>query len=142
MGKSNVPAAYAGSWHQRFRWHLHSKRVPLREWLLEDSASKGLGGPPNNWQSVAAREMDNGIGHAEYGARFGDDATTVMLHVRYTDDPGDQGRWLAAIPVVVFRRFALWYLWRWAYGEWFGLRRRLFYRWLHRHVARMQARRG
>lgn len=139
MFNANVPAAHAHPWYRRLRWHLHSRRVSLREWLLEDGATRGLGGPPNNWQSV---DVADGRDGAQYGARFGDDATSIMIWVRYPDDSSGEGRWLCDLRAPVFRRFALWYLWRWMYGEWFGLRRRLYYRWLHRHVARMRVRRG
>lgn len=126
---------------RRWRYRLSERWTRLRAWLLEDSANKGLGGPPNNWQSVKAARRDNGIGQAEYGARFLDDASAVGVWVRYHDDPGDEGHWLCTMPRHVFRRFALWYLWRWVYGEWFGMRRRLYYHWLHRHVARMMVHR-
>lgn len=39
-----------------------------------------------------------------------------------------------------FRKLALWYLWRWTWGEWFGLRRWLFYRHLHWQVKKMNRR--
>ena len=37
-----------------------------------------------------------------------------------------------------FRKLALWYLWRWAWGEWFGLRRSLFYWDLHRRCKKQR----
>jgi hypothetical protein len=134
-------SAYPRGRRNRWRVRLSDWRVRLREWLLEDSSNKGLGGPPNNWQSITVRAGSHS-GNAEYGACFGDDASSIWISVRYPDEPGDGGRWLCDLRPVVFRRIALWYLWRWAYGEWFGLRRWLFYRWLHRHVARMQRRMG
>lgn len=131
-------AARPRRWQDRLRWRLNEWRVRLREWLLEDKAGQGLGGPPNNWQSLQVRDTWRGRDGAEYSAHFGDDATSIMIWVRYPDEPADGGRWLCDLRTPIFRRLALWYLWRWAYGEWFGLRRWLFYRWLHRHVARMR----
>jgi hypothetical protein len=127
-------------WRHRWRYRLASWRVRLREWLLEDGANRGLGGPPNNWQSIKIAAESYG-GNADYSARFGDDASSIMIWVRYTDEQKGDGRWLADFRPAVFRRMALWYLWRWAYGEWFGLRRWVYYRWLRRHVAKMTQRR-
>lgn len=124
-------------WRERGRgWNFW--RVTIREWLLEDGARQGLGGPPNNWQGSATYR--DGRHGAEWSARFLDDATDIGIAVKYPDD--GESRWKVMIPPKVFRRLALWYLWRWAYGDWFGLRRLLYFRWLHRHVARMKAMRG
>lgn len=120
-------------WRGRREW-----RTNLREWLLEDGAIQGLGGPPNNWQASGKYAVRPG--EAEYTARFLDDAFSIGVAAYWPED-GGESRWALILPAPVFRRLALWYLWRWTYGEWFGVRRWLFYRWLRRHVARMQQRR-
>jgi hypothetical protein len=133
---ANHPTEMRGR-HNRWWYRVNQWRITAREWLLEDSASKGLGGPPNGWQSTGPMRGRSTIGDtAEYTARFMNDAFEVGVYVRYTDDQGDEGHWIGTYPTWLFRRIAWWYLWRWAYGEWFGLRRTLYYRWLHRHVAR------
>jgi len=138
MSKS-YPVIGVGNWRQHLRYRLNQRRIAIREWLLEDGAGVGLGGPPNNWQSTGPLRGRSSIGDtAEYSARFLNGAHEVGVWVSYVDDTGDDGRWIATLPTWLFRRMALWYLWRWAYGEWFGLRRRLYYRWLHRHVVTQQ----
>ena len=56
---------------------------------------------------------------------FGNDAGDVMIYLKYAGEEPE--RWELFIAAVDFRKLALWYLWRWAWGEWFGLRRRAFY---------------
>ena len=120
----------------RARLWLNTRRIRLREWLLEDGATRGLGGPPNNWQMSPKARGEWGVpGGATYRGAFLNDAGEIGIAVEY---PGEESRWAAIIPANAFRRIALWYVARWACGEWFGLRRRLYYRWLHRHVARME----
>lgn len=45
--------------------------------------------------------------------------------------------WVMLRREVMFR-FAVWYLWQRAWGEWFGLRRKLFYWWLAQDIQRWQ----
>ena len=115
----------------------------LRAWALEDQAGAGLGGPPNNWQSletfyVTRRSADEKGGPYAYGynAMFGNDASEVWIGSREIDKQGMHERWQFHCSTRVFRRIAVWYLWRWAWGEWFGLRRKLFYWDLKRRVNR------
>lgn len=141
MARTNHPTKIQGR-RNLWRLRLNRWRITAREWLLEDSANRGLGGPPNNWQTTGRLRGRSTIGDtAEYTARFLNDAHEVGIYVRYTDDAGDDGHWQGTYPTWLFRRVALWYLRRWAFGEWFGLRRWLYYRWLHRHVTKMMARR-
>lgn len=109
--------------------------------LLEDGHDVGLGGPPNGWHSLhVIREQGfDKHGHPylwRNGLTFLNDSFEIGISV-FEEECGQvtADRWMATLPVWVFRRMALWYLWRWAWGEWFGLRRWLFYRWLHHKVA-------
>jgi hypothetical protein len=124
-------------------------RVRLRRWwrrvvpwLLEDQAHQGLGGPPNNWQStgpIIVERNSKGAPWHEMYARFGNDAHEIMIGHTYIEDGKRDQAWIGSIPTATFRQMAIWYLWRWAWGEWFGLRRRLFYWNLFRKVDGLKA---
>jgi hypothetical protein len=104
----------------------------LWRWMyrLTRDHTAGLSGVPGNWLSL---EMGppNDDGSPLHYARTGDDA--FVLWIGYRD------RWWGSLPRKEARRLAWFVLWRWwARGEWFGLRRWLFYRALAREVARHQ----
>ena len=115
----------------RFNWRWYWPR--LRAWLLEDRPGAGLGGPPNNWQSakiVPTRTSgDTGVEYTYIG--FRNDAFEIWIGKKYNDSADT---WMGFVSAPTFRRMAIWYLWRWAWGEWFGLRRKLFYWDLNRRV--------
>lgn len=93
----------------------------LRRWLLEDRATHGLGGPPNNTRQATFRdEWDD----RNVTVIFINDAHEVWIAERWG---GEEERYVYSGSAQTFRQMALWYLWRWAWGEWFGLRRWLFY---------------
>jgi hypothetical protein len=71
---------------------------------------------------------------------FGNDAHDVWIHTQYNDD--DRSKYLCVMAAEDFRKLALWYLWRWVWGEWCGLRRWLFYKRLRQQVRRMEAQRN
>lgn len=52
---------------------------------------------------------------------------------------GYPSEWHAIIRRPAIHRFMRWYIRRWAWGEWFGLRRWIFYGLLSRRVARNRA---
>lgn len=110
-------------------------------WLLEDRATHGLGGAPNGHR-ISPRYPSRGHGMSNgikaFGLSFGNDAFDV--HVWRQFDDQKQSHYALMIAAEDFRKLALWYLWRWAWGEWFGLRRRLFYWYLNLQVERMQRR--
>lgn len=111
---------------QRALWKVHA----VLHWLLEDRYTSGLGGPPNmhrQTKDIPGRD-------ATYRGAFNNDAHEFWIEHEY---PGEQARWAFSCPSGVFRRLALYYLWRWAWGEWFGLRRRLYYIYLHWEVRRV-----
>lgn len=68
-----------------------------------------------------------------WGIEFNNDAFDVAISTQHTDEIKPQIALCMAAED--FRKLALWYLWRWAWGEWFGVRRRLFYWHLKRQVA-------
>lgn len=102
--------------------------------LLGD-VSTGTGGPPNDFaRSPQYPSCRHGMstGHTWFAAGFDNDGGDLYISTRYDDS--DETRIVTSLAAADFRRIALWYLWRWGWGEWFGLRRRLFYRRLMRHV--------
>lgn len=126
---------YPKSW----RWHFREWRYRVRTWLLEDGTN---GGPPNNWSSSGEmRSCGWGmVGDSVHQIRFGNDASELWISRKY-DGHGEDWHWVGTYPTKDFHRIARWVLWRWAWGEWFGLRRWIYFKWLHRHVARMLAKR-
>ncbi len=112
-----------------YRWRKALDRV------LGD-VSTGTGGPPNDFAHsprYPSRQHGMSTGHTWYSAWFDNDGFDLYISTQYSDN--DESRLVAAMAAEDFRRIALWYLWRWAWGEWFGLRRRLFYWHLLRRVA-------
>ena len=89
-----------------------------RVWVLEDRYHDGLGGPPNNTRSYRFRDDWNG---RDLVVSFINDAHEVWIAEKW--DGGGKEHWTFSAPASAFRRMALWYLWRWIWGEWFGLRR-------------------
>ena len=104
------------------------------DWLLGD-VSTGTGGPPNDFARsprYPSCQSGTSTGHTWFSAMFDNDGNDLYIVTRYDD--GDSDRIVMCMAAADFRRIALWYLWRWAGGEWFGLRRRLFYRRLFRRI--------
>ena len=135
---------YSKSWWYDMWRHF---RDCLRQGLLEDRASQGSGGPPNNWRSTDYIKTETYVGKdgQEYGARyayasFTNDAFEIWLGTKYIEHDQVDARWEFHDRTEVFRRIALWYLWRWSWGEWFGLRRWLYYKNLHRRCKKMRGR--
>ena len=122
-----------------------TKRDKFRNWkqvqisrIFEDQADVGLGGPPNNWRSFRfTGSKRGGTTQDEWYICFGNDASQVQIGSKFY---GEGERWEIFIACVDFRKMALWYLWRWAWGEWFGLRRKLFYRRLKKQVRNIPRR--
>lgn len=96
----------------------------LRAFLLEDRYRQGIGGPPNNfrWCNGIRDQRDT----VTYNVSFNNDAFEIWIGEKWDDE--ESFRWAFHCRATVFRQMALWYLWRWAWGEWFGLRRWLFYK--------------
>lgn len=115
----------------------------LRRRLTEDRYHQGLGGPPNGHQHsphYSSNQRGASTGIEWYSIWFNNDASDVMIAEKFTDE--DVSKWAFSIAAEDFRRLALWYIRRWAWGEWFGLRRWLFYWFLDRDVAAMIRRDG
>jgi len=131
--------AAEGSTRNRLAYRWSNFKCGFRGWLLEDKYHHGLGGPPNNWRyspEFASRQQGSSTGHQWWALHFDNDAYDVQIATKYSDE--ESGRWVLFMAAEDFRKLALWYLWRWVWGEWLGLRRRLFYRDLRRRVSRMK----
>ena len=112
-------------------------------WLLEDRATHGLGGPPNAHRHsprFTSRQHGMSTSVKAFGMLFDNDAFDVHIWRQFDYEKDSHSALMIAAED--FRKLALWYLWRWAWGEWFGLRRRLFYVNLHRRVEKMLTRRS
>lgn len=129
-----VNGGYSPSRRHRWRHRWERLRSGTRQWLLEDKAGVGLGGPPNKWQHIDVRQDRPWAGHGHnVSAQFHNDAGEVFIREWWDGEDGDLR---FSLDVRAFRQLAAWYLWRWAWGEWFGLRRRLYYWDLRRRLDR------
>lgn len=115
------------------------KRLWVESVLWKIAQGNGMGdgyGVPNDWCSIEVTQEASQKCRLARSATFLNDAFDIWIARReYQNDQLVVDQWDTHMPVWVFRRFAFWYLWRWAWGEWFGLRRRLFYALLHRRVS-------
>lgn len=116
--------------------------VKLRRWLLSYNpwGDDGVGGPPNDGRNIGiavdrSTRYDR-IQTYDIYAYFLNDAFEIWIGETCTDGDAKGESWKFSCRTEHFRKFAIWYLWRWAWGEWFGLRRKLYYWDLHRRVVR------
>lgn len=118
---------------------FRERKARFLSWLLEDRALEGLGGAPNGFRysrKFTSRGHGSSNSVENFGMHFGNDAFDVMIYRKFR---GEKSRWALFIAAEDFRKLALWYLWRWAWGEWFGLRRHLFYWNLNREIQKQKA---
>lgn len=121
------------------RRDLMSRRLAKAIDHLLGDVSTGTGGPPNDFArspKYPSRQHGMSTGHKWYTAWFSNDGFDLYIGTQYADS--DEDRITTVMAAEDFRRIALWYLWRWSWGEWFGLRRRLFYWRLLRKVDKRQ----
>lgn len=70
----------------------------------------------------------------DHSADPGDAYVACLLNDAHEIWFGYPRKWLLHMSRRDFHKVIRWYLWRWARGEWFGIRRKLFYVLLHRRV--------
>lgn len=127
------------SYAPTFRDRMRERRQNFMEWLLTDRTVGG-GSVPNSWSSLKVEPKNtNWDGATRYSMRFVDDAFGIMAWKGYPDNEPDEDMICVNVRADVFRRMAAWYLWRWATGEWFGLRRYFYYKRLRRRMAKYHA---
>jgi len=105
-------------WQNKFRKGWFERMVFE---MLGDHTCGGWGDVPLSWASMDVKSRD-----CEYVIAFKNDAFEIGL--------GYPDRWRIFMPRNVFLRFSLWYLWKWGWSEWFGIRRKLWYWLLAGHI--------
>ena len=113
----------------------------IRKWLLSYNPwhDGGPGHPPNDGKNLVI-PVERSFNHNraqthDIFAYFLNDAFEIWIGETYTDGDAKDENWKFSCRTEHFRKIAFWYLWHWAWGEWFGLRRKLFYWDLHRRVS-------
>lgn len=93
---------------------------------------------PNDWaRSGWFNERLFGI---EYSLSFTNDAFELNFNWRDSGEP-ETARVRMQMRCRVFRQLAIWYFYRWAVFEWCGLRRWLYFRYIHWKVEQYSIRR-
>jgi len=118
---------------------MHIEMNSIWRWLY-NVAGRDFGGTtaaPNDGvfsPDFFSRQHGMSTGVEYFSASFGNDAYDLWIACKWTDEESETS--CVVMAAEDFRKIALWYLWRWAWGEWFGLRRRLWYAALRRICAR------
>lgn len=125
---------------RRARWKRRWHRLRYDPWSIVmgmvGDHTVGGNSVPTNWRSEKRESVEDRIdGTLAVGSS--DDAFGIYLRRYYkrSDSPEpevapvyelnrNEARWLA------------WYVLRWFAADWFGLRRRIYYHALHRHLGR------
>ena len=117
-------------WRRRLSRAVHDPYGILMERL--DDSPDGLSGPPTAWRSWKVRGSGNPSRTIQL--RMDNDAFEVLAWFRYDDElPGHDPR--VAFSLSRSEAHALtWSLIRWWLAEWGGLRRRLWYWALRKHL--------
>ena len=117
-------------WQRRLIRAVHDPYSILMDWL--DDNPDGLSGPPTAWRSGSIRGGGNPT--RTINLRMDNDAFEVLGWNRYDDEPpGHDPR--VAFSFSRSEAHALtWWLIRWWLAEWGGLRRRLWYWALRKHL--------
>lgn len=97
---------------------------------IEDRLYTLLG---NEWCGNTTPPMDN------RSYRWGHEGDDYRVFAQGEDGGvmwiGSAHQWNDSVSLKRFRRIAMWTLWQWAWGDWFGIRTRAWYFLLHRRCA-------
>lgn len=109
--------------------------MDLWRWLYKATGQDcgGTSAAPNDGvfsPMFPSRQHGMSTGTEYFSANFDNDAYDFRVWRKWTDEASSKTDFILAAED--FRKLALWYLGRWAWSEWFGLRRRLWYLALHR----------
>lgn len=113
---------------RRLWWHIIGE-MRMRGWPSPPNDFRGTG-----WYVTERNEKDHMVSTRFVSAMFLNDAFEIGIAVKWEENGHVDEGWKIIERTEDFRRIAAWYLWRWAWGEWFGLRRKLYYWNLHRSV--------
>lgn len=106
----------------------------------------GDGLPPNDGKCLGYFIVEEyPDGHVEFDICFNNSASEIWISQKETKahkSGVSNEEWTFHCNDTIFRKMALWYLWRWAWGEWFGLRRWLYYKWLHWYMGKKREKDG
>lgn len=119
-------------------WRIYQHPLMHIFTLLSSSSMGCRDGIPLDGDSICFKkhQYHDGI---ELISWFSNDGFELAVQTREKTRDGEWRYWDNAFYVARpdFHRIVRWYLWRWAWGEWFGLRRRLWYRLLGWRLDRM-----
>lgn len=126
--------AYQETGYRKYLTRLYRYRSRIKNYILCGNREYQ---PPND-QHFGPKFISDRYGMSTgveyFRLCFINDAGDIGIANKFTD--GDEG-WGFMLSATDFRKLALWYIWKWATGEWFGLRRKLFYRDLHKKTAHL-----
>ena len=107
------------------------RRFSFEDWFYRLISDHTVGGDavPLSWSSK--HFIGNRSGDLEYVLAFLDDSFSVGI--------GYPTSWNCILDRKIFHKMIIWYLWKWSFSEWFGLRRWVWYKLLHRRVKITQA---
>lgn len=97
----------------------------LEDWLYKFLSDEWCG---NETMPLDNDGFDYNEGGAAFVVRFNNDAHELWF--------GFPNEWRMSMTRRSFHAIMRWYLSRWTFGEWFGLKRWLWYKLLHRRVNR------
>jgi hypothetical protein len=129
-----MPSGWRGRW-------IRLRRFSLENWLYHRLSDHSLG-CGNDFVPLDHRTLyvDHNGQFLRYEGVYSDTHGIVNVFT-FLDDSfkigiGWPSKWHCILRREVIHTFIWWYLRQWAFGEWFGVRRWLWYKLLHRRVAR------
>jgi len=94
--------------------------IKFANWLFKSPA--GYIDPPNKWESLRLYWFEEEPEEGYQVISFTNDGWQIGL--------GYEFKWCMMIDRSSWNKMIRWYIWRWIRGEWFGLKRWLFYRYI------------
>lgn len=117
-------------WRRRLSRFIRDPYAAFMDWL--DDSPDGLSGPPSAWRSWSVRGKGNPT--RTLSLRTDNDAFEVLATFRYDDEPAGYDPRVSFSLSRSEAHALTWSLIRWWFAEWGGLRRRLWYWALRKHL--------
>lgn len=138
-----MPSGWRGCW-------IRFKHFSLERWLYRALAERDCGndGVPLTHRTLYVDERGQVYQseqvHSDTLTPHGKEQMSIMNVFSFLNDSFEIGigwpnKWHCILRREAIHRFIWWYLRQWAFGEWFGLRRAIWYWLLSRSVARTRA---